>query len=47
MSKKEREILNSLAESITKATPSQKEYLLGLAEGMALMSNGKDKKKKK
>lgn len=42
MSDKERTILENLSKSISKATDSQKEYLLGLADGMALMSEGKE-----
>lgn len=37
MSQKEKEILEKLGDSISKASESKKEYLLGLAEGMALM----------
>ena len=39
MSQKEKEILEKLGDSISKASDTQKEYLLGLADGMALMSN--------
>ena len=45
MSEKEKQILTSLSRSIEKATDSQKDYLLGLADGMALMSEGKKSKK--
>ena len=41
MSQKEQEILEKLGDSISKASDSQKEYLLGLADGMALMSDKK------
>lgn len=36
MSKKEQEVIEKLAESITKLDPLQKEYFSGLADGMAL-----------
>ena len=39
MSQKEQEIMEKLSGSISKANETQKEYLLGLADGMALMSN--------
>ena len=39
MSQKEKEILEKLGDSISRANDTQKEYLLGLADGMALMSN--------
>ena len=41
MSEKEKTILENLGKSLEKATDSQKEYLLGLADGMALMTEGK------
>jgi hypothetical protein len=49
MSEKEKTILENLSKSLSKATDSQKEYLLGLADGMALMSEEKkpDKDEKK
>ena len=47
MSEKEKTILENLSKSLAKATDEQKEYLLGLAEGMALMANGKPKSKRK
>ena len=47
MSEKEKTILENLSKSLAKATDEQKEYLLGLADGMALMSNGKGKYKSK
>ena len=43
----EKTILENLSKSLSKATDSQKEYLLGLADGMALMSEGKKKRKSK
>ena len=43
MSDKEKTILENLSKSLEKATDSQKEYLLGLADGMALMAEKKDK----
>ena len=43
MSEKEKAILENLSKSLEKATESQKEYLLGLADGMALMAEKKDK----
>ena len=43
MSEKEKTILENLSKSLSKATDSQKEYLLGLADGMALMADGKKK----
>jgi hypothetical protein len=45
MSEKEKTILENLSKSLSKATDSQKEYLLGLADGMALMADGKKKQK--
>ena len=41
MSQKEREqeVMEKLKDSISRANETQKEYLLGLADGMALMSN--------
>jgi predicted transcriptional regulator len=47
MSEKEKTILENLSKSLAKATDEQKEYLLGLADGMALMSDGKRKSKRK
>lgn len=47
MSDKEKTILENLSKSLTKATDSQKEYLLGLADGMALMAEGEKKSKRK
>lgn len=47
MSDKEKTILENLGKSLSKATDSQKEYLLGLADGMALMAEGKKKRKSK
>lgn len=47
MSEKEKAILENLSKSLSKASDSQKEYLLGLADGMALMSDGKRKSKRK
>lgn len=47
MSDKEKTILENLSKSLTKATDSQKEYLLGLADGMALMAEGKKKRKRR
>ena len=47
MSDKEKKILENLSKSLTKATDSQKEYLLGLADGMALMAEGKKKRKRR
>jgi hypothetical protein len=41
MSEKEKTILENLGKSLEKATDAQKEYLLGLADGMALMAEGK------
>ena len=39
MSQKEKEILDKLRDTISRANDTQKEYLLGLADGMAVMSN--------
>ena len=41
MSQKEREqeVMEKLKDSLSRANETQKEYLLGLADGMALMSN--------
>lgn len=36
MCKKEQEVIEKLSESIPKLSPLQKEYLSGLADGMAL-----------
>ena len=47
MSEKEKTILENLSKSLSKATDSQKEYLLGLADGMALMSEDKKKSNRK
>lgn len=47
MSEKEKAIIENLSKSISRATDSQKEYLLGLADGMALMSEGKKKPTRK
>ena len=47
MSEKEKTILENLSKSLSKATDSQKEYLLGLADGMALMSDSKKKSNRK
>ena len=47
MSEKEKTILENLSKSLSKATDSQKEYLLGLADGMALMSESKKASKRK
>ena len=46
MSEKEKTILESLSKSLAKATDEQKEYLLGLADGMALMASSKHKSKR-
>ena len=45
MSDKEKTILENLGKSLEKATDSQKEYLLGLADGMALMAERKEETK--
>lgn len=47
MSEKEKTILENLSKSLSKASDTQKEYLLGLADGMALMSESKRKSKRK
>lgn len=47
MSEKEKVILENFSKSLSKATDSQKEYLLGLADGMALMVDSKKKRKPK
>ena len=47
MSEKEKAILENLSKSLAKANDSQKEYLLGLADGMALMVDSKKKRKPK
>lgn len=47
MSEKEKTILENLSKSLSKATDSQKEYLLGLADGMALMAESKKKNRRK
>lgn len=47
MSEKEKTILENLSKSLSKASDTQKEYLLGLADGMALMSEGKRKSNRK
>lgn len=36
MNEKEKEVLTKLSESIPKLSPTQKEYISGLADGMAL-----------
>ena len=46
MSEKEKTILENLSKSLEKATDSQKEYLLGLADGMALMAEKAEQKGK-
>lgn len=46
MSEKEKTILENLSKSIEKATDSQKDYLLGLADGMALMAEKSESKGK-
>jgi hypothetical protein len=46
MSEKEKAILENLSKSLSKATDSQKEYLLGLADGLAL-ANAKQKPTRK
>ena len=35
MSKREKETLESICDSLKKATPEQKQYIVGFAEGMA------------
>ena len=47
MSDKEKAILENLSKSLSQATDSQKEYLLGLADGMALMAEKKKPTRKK
>lgn len=47
MSEKEKAILENLGKSLAKATDSQKDYLLGLADGMALMTEDKETKRTK
>ena len=41
MSEKEKAILENLGKSLANATDSQKNYILGLADGMALATEGK------
>ena len=41
MSEKDKVILENLGKSLSKATDSQKEYLLGLADGLALANTKK------
>ena len=43
MSEKEKVILDSLGESLSKATDEQKQYILGLADGMAFASETRKK----
>ena len=47
MSEKEKTILEKLSKSFASANETQKEYLLGLADGMALMSEKNRKEEKK
>jgi hypothetical protein len=47
MSEKEKTILENLSKTLSKATDSQKEYLLGLADGMAIMAENKKSSKRK
>lgn len=44
MCKKEQEVIEKLSESIPKLSPLQKEYLSGLADGMALAQQQADVK---
>ena len=41
MSKKEKEVLQRIKESLSKVTENQKEYILGLANGLALANEQK------
>ena len=42
MSEKEKSILENLGKSLANATDSQKNYILGLADGMALATEGRE-----
>lgn len=44
MCKKEQEVIEKLSESIPKLSPLQKEYLSGLADGMALAQQQAEEK---
>lgn len=47
MSDKEKTILENLSKSLSKANESQKEYLVGFADGLALANVGKKKTNRK
>ena len=47
MSEKDKTVLESFLKVVHKVDDPQKEYLLGLADGMALMSESKRKSKRK
>ena len=47
MSEKEKSTLEKFLNSLSKVDTPQKEYLLGLADGIALVSEGKKKSKRK
>ena len=46
MSEKEKQILETFGELIPKLSESNKNYLLGLGEGMAIASQSRDEKEK-
>lgn len=46
MSEKEKSILENLGKSLANATDSQKNYILGLADGMALATESKELERK-
>ena len=47
MSSKERTILENLSKSLEKTNDSQKEYLIGFTDGLALANVGKRKSNRK
>ena len=47
MSEKERTILENLSKSLEKTNDSQKEYLIGFTDGLALANIGRKKSKRK
>lgn len=42
MSKEEKKIAKNICESLKKATPTQREYMMGFAEGLAYASETRD-----
>ena len=47
MNEKENKIFKNLTKLISNATESQKDYLIGLTDGMALASEGKKKQNRR